>query len=135
MSDNDSSSDRTHQQSFSDAIKTLLAVLGASFQTRLELLVTELEEERERFKQTLLFCLLVVFGFSFGSILLTIFIVAVLWDRGWIMAIGGLAFVYLAVGMIAAIMLRKSFLTRAGLLSATLGELRKDRSEMRPSHE
>jgi uncharacterized membrane protein YqjE len=136
MTENDTSTSKVHPQSFSDAIKTVLAVLSAALQTRLELFVTELEEERERLKQTLLFTLLAVFGFSLGFILLNIFIVAVLWERGWIIAIGVLALLYLAIGVTAALMLCRKFLTRPGLFSATLAELDKDRSRMRsPSHE
>ena len=65
------------------------ATLASAFHTRLELFVTELEEERERFKQTLVLALLAAFGFDMGIILLTIFLVALFWQNGWIGAICG----------------------------------------------
>ena len=113
--------------------KSALAVLSSMLHTRLELFATELEEERERLKQTLLLTLLLFFGLSFGFILLTIFVVALFWDKGWIAAIGCLSAVYLAVGIAAAMKLRSAFLTRPGLFPATLGELGKDRDRLRAS--
>jgi uncharacterized membrane protein YqjE len=118
---------------FLQSLKVVLASLSAAFHTRLELFVTELEEERERLKQTLLLTLLVFFGLSFGFILLTIFMVALFWERGWIAAIGCLAALYLAIGILAALKLRSALLTRPGLFPATLSELGKDRDRLRAS--
>jgi len=101
--------------------------------TRLDLFFTELEEERERLKQTLVLTLVLFFGLSFGFILLTIFIVALFWDKGWIAAIGCLSAVYLGVGIVAAMKLRSAFLQRPGLFPATLAELGKDRERLRAS--
>jgi len=113
--------------------KTALGVLSSMLHTRLDLFVTELEEERERLKQTLVLTLLLFFGLSFGFILLTIFIVALFWDKGWIAAIGCLSVVYLGVGIAAAMKLRSAFLQRRGLFPATLAELVKDRDRLRAS--
>ena len=118
---------------FMHSIKTALAVLTSILHTRLELFATELEEERERLKQTLVLTLLLIFGLSLGFILLTIFLVALFWDKGWIAAIGCLSAVYLGVGAVAALKLRSTFLTRSGLFSATLAQLGKDRDQMRGS--
>ena len=110
-----------------------LAVFVASFHTRLELFVTELEEERERLKQTFVLILLVFFGLGLGFILLNVFAVALFWQNGWILAIAALAAIYLGVGVIAAMALRKKILTRPGLFPATLAELRKDCDRLRSS--
>jgi uncharacterized membrane protein YqjE len=115
------------------SLKNAFAVFVASFHTRLELFVTELEEERERLKQTLVLTLLLFFGLGLGFILLNIFVVALFWQRGWILAIGALAAIYLAVGVSAGFALRKKILSRPGLFPATLAELRKDCDRMRPS--
>lgn len=113
--------------------KTALAVLSSMLHTRIDLFVTELEEERERLKQTLVLMLVLFFGLSFGLILLTIFIVALFWDKGWIAAIGCLGAVYLGVGVAAAMKLRSALLRRHGLFPATLAELGKDRDRLRAS--
>ena len=113
------------------SLKMLSATLASAFHTRVELFVTELEEERERLKQTLVLTLLVVFGLSMGFVLLTIFLVALFWQQGWIGAIGGLSFIYLGVATIAAFKLRNVFLRRSGLFPATLAELGKDRDRLK----
>jgi uncharacterized membrane protein YqjE len=115
------------------ALKALLAALSAALHTRLDLFATELEEERERLKQTLVLTLMLFFGLGLGLILLTIFLVALFWERGWILAIGGLAGLYLCVGIVAALKLRSRILARPGLFPATLGELAKDRDRLRSS--
>lgn len=115
------------------SLKALLPALSAALHTRLDLFATELEEERERLKQTLVLTLLVFFGLSLGFALLTIFLVALFWERNWLAALGALAAVYLAVGAAAAFKLRSRILARPGLFSATLGELAKDRDRLRSS--
>jgi uncharacterized membrane protein YqjE len=119
---------------FLDTCKALLAGVSSALHTRLELFVTELEEERERLKRTLLLILLLFFGLSFGFVLLNIFAVALFWERGWIVAIGGLAALYLVVGGIAALMLRRKILSRSALFPATLAELGKDRDRLKASY-
>lgn len=113
------------------SLKALGATLASALHTRVELFVTELEEERERLKQTLIFTLLLVFGLSMGFILLTIFLVALFWERGWIGAIGALSFLYLSIATFAAIKLSHSVIKRPGLFPATLAELGKDRDRFK----
>jgi len=115
------------------AFKALLAVLSAALHTRLDLFATELEEERERLKQTLVLTLLLFFGLGLGFILLTVFLAALFWEHHWLAALGVLAAVYLAIGIVAAFKLRSRILTRPGLFPATLGELAKDRDRLRSS--
>jgi len=131
MVDSGSRPDRDDSPGILHSLKALGATLASAFHTRVELFVTELEEERERLKQTLVLTLLVVFGLSMGFILLTIFLVALFWEKGWIGAIGGLSFIYLGVATIAAFKLRNVFLRRPGLFAATLAELGKDRDRLK----
>ncbi len=133
MSDRGSSRDHEGPSSFTQPFRTTLAVLSAALHTRLELFVTELEEERERLKQTLTLVFVAIFGISFGFILFTIFIVALFWQNGWITAIGILALVYFGIAVFAAVKLRSTILKRAGLFPATLAELGKDRDHLRAS--
>jgi uncharacterized membrane protein YqjE len=133
MVETDGSTGAEHSTSFLDACKALVAAISCALHTRLELFVTELEEERERLKQALLLTLLLFFSLSFGFILLTIFAVALFWEKGWVLAIGGLAALYLGVGIVAALRLRHKILTRTGLFPATLTELEKDRNRLKAS--
>jgi len=122
-----------HSDGLWRSLKALLAALSAALHTRLDLFATELEEERERLKQTLVLTLMVFFGLGLGFILLTIFLVALFLERGWLAALGALAAAYLGVGIVAAFKLRNRILTRPGLFPATLGELAKDRDRLRSS--
>jgi uncharacterized membrane protein YqjE len=133
MSGAESSHSRDPVPGFSQQIKAAIAILSAALHTRLEIFVTEIEEERERLKQTAMLFLLVVFGASLGFILLNIFLVALFWDRGWIAAIGVLAFLYLGIAVFAALRLRSAILQRPGLFPATLAELGKDCDQLRTS--
>jgi uncharacterized membrane protein YqjE len=135
MADRAPTPDTGGSPGFFPSLKGLLAILSSALHTRLDLFVTELEEERERIKQTLVLLLLVFFGLSFGFILLNIFIVAIFWQQGWIAAIGCLAAVYLGIGVVAAFKLRGAFLRHPGLFPATLAELGKDRDHLRVSRE
>jgi len=133
MSGNDSGTENRSPQGFFHPVRPALAALSAALHTRLELVVTELEEERERLKQTLILTLLLFFGFSLGTILLTIFVVAIFWEQGWVYAVGVLAVLYLGIGTAAGLRLRKSILLRPGLFPSTLDELAKDRDRLRTS--
>jgi len=133
MSDRDRATGPESAPGMLQGVKSAFAVLTSLLHTRLDLFVTELEEERERLKHTLVLTLLLFFGCSFGFILFTIFVVALFWDQGWIAAIGCLSAVYFAVGIVAAMKLRSAILTRPGLFPATLAELGKDRDRLRAS--
>jgi uncharacterized membrane protein YqjE len=133
MADRGSTPDTGGSPGFFPSLREWLAILSSALHTRLELFVTELEEERERLKQTLVLMLLIFFGLSFGFILLNIFIVAIFWQQGWIAAIGCLAAVYLGIGIVAALKLRDALLQRRRLFPATLAELGKDRDHLRAS--
>jgi uncharacterized membrane protein YqjE len=133
MSDPRSNQSQEGSSSFFQPIKAVLAALSSALHTRLELFVTELEEERERIKQAVILTLLLLFGFTFGIVLLTIFLVALFWQNGWIAAIGGLALAYFAVGIIAAVKLRGVIIRHPRLFPATMAELGKDRDHLRAS--
>jgi uncharacterized membrane protein YqjE len=93
--------------------------------------VTELEEERERLKQSLILTLVLLFGVGLGLILVTIFAVAIFWQAGWVYALGGLALVYLGIGIGAGLLLRNAKASKPPLFSATLAEMAKDRDRLR----
>jgi uncharacterized membrane protein YqjE len=130
MTDQDSAGEG-RQQGFWHPVRSTFALFSSALHTRLELFATELEEERERLKQTLVLTLLLFFGLSLGFILLNIFIVAILWQAGWVYALGAMAALYLGIGIGAGLLLRDKHLTRPGLFPATLAELAKDRDRLR----
>ena len=124
---------RDGSSSFLGPLKLMLVGLSSALHTRLELFVTELEEERERIKQSIVLALLAFFGLSLGVVLLMIFAVVVFWEQGWIAAIGILALIYMTVGASAALTLRKKILSRPELFPSTIAELGKDRDRLKAS--
>jgi uncharacterized membrane protein YqjE len=133
MAERERSAGDLRHEGFFRSLKTWLAALGSALHTRLELFVSELEEERERLKQTLLLTLLIFFGFSLGFVLLNIFLIALFWEAGWIYAIGALAGLYLGIGVTAGLVLRNRILMRPRLFEASLAELVKDCDRLRSS--
>ena len=95
--------------------------------TRLELLATELEEERNRVLRLLLLTAAAGFFLVLGIILLTLFIIIVAWDAHRVLAAGLLTAGYFAIGGIFAISARNALKTHGKLFAATLAELKKDR--------
>jgi uncharacterized membrane protein YqjE len=133
MDDSGSNLRQDSSPSLFQSCKTVLAVLASVLHTRLELFITELEEERERLKRTLILIVLVILGLGFGCILFTVFLVALFWEQGWIAAIGGFALLYFTIAIVAGLKLRSAMLRRPGLFPATLAELGKDRDQLRSS--
>ena len=95
-------------------------------QTRLELAVTEFEEEWERRKQMLLLAAALFFFLALGFLLLTIFVFVTLGGTYWVYAVGILGLLCLSIGLVAGLMLRWKSRFKAKPFSATLSELGKD---------
>jgi uncharacterized membrane protein YqjE len=133
MNDAGSNLDQDGSSSFLQTLKIFAVGLASALHTRLDLFVTELEEERERLKQALILVVLVIFGLAFGFALINIFLVALFWEHGWIAAIGILALLYFGIAVGAALKLRSAILRRSGLFPATRAELGKDCEELRKS--
>jgi uncharacterized membrane protein YqjE len=119
---------------FIQSFKEAAALLSSMVHTRLDLFVAELDEERERLRQTVLLTLMMFFGVGLGFILLSIFLVALFLVQGWLAALGVLTLLYLGVGIGAAAKLRQNIRNRPRLFAATLEELGKDRDLCQGDH-
>jgi len=107
---------------------TLLAI----FQTRLELLSNEIEEERLRIGQMLLYGSVALFFFGMAIMLLTVFIVVLFWDSYCLLVLGGLAALFFVAGLLVWNALRRVARERSKLFSASLAELVNDRDRLAP---
>lgn len=112
--------------SLSRAARTLLGAVS----TRLEIAGTELEEERIRLVQLLLFVASVVFCFAVALLLLVALVVVLLWDTHRLATLAIFAGAFLAAGITLALMLRSWLRSRPRLFAVTLAELEKDRARM-----
>ncbi len=112
------------------SVKRLLSTLTSIASTRLELLANELQEERLRLTQMLLFVLFALFCFGMGILLLTVFIVVLFWDDHRLAVLGALSVLFFAAGMLMAMLLRSKMQAKSKLFSASLAELDKDRAQL-----
>ena len=112
------------------SVKRLTATLTSIVSTRLELLANELQEERLRLTQMLLFALFALFCFGMGLLLLTVFIVVLFWDDHRLAVLGVLCVVFFVMGSLAAVLLRGRAQEKSKLFSASLAELGKDREQL-----
>lgn len=113
-----------------DSLAVLTTTLVAIVHTRLELLSTDLEQDREHLFSLLVLSLGALFCFGIGILLTTILLVAAYWETHRLLVLGALAGFFLAVGMAAAWAVIHKTRTRPRLFSASLLELFKDRQQL-----
>jgi uncharacterized membrane protein YqjE len=100
------------------------------FQTRLELLATEVEEERVRLGRLLLLGAVAAFFLALGMLTLTLFVIVLFWDTHRLLVTGLLAALYLGAGLALALAARREASARPRLFAASLSELAKDRERL-----
>jgi uncharacterized membrane protein YqjE len=115
-----------------DSLKVLTATLIAIAHTRLELLSTELEEERLRLSSVLGWMFVALFFAGLGVVLATLFVVLALWDTHRLWALGILAILFLLGAALAWLVVRGKVRAKPRLFAASLTELSKDRKELTP---
>lgn len=106
--------------------------LGAA-QTRLEILATEIEEERVRLEQMLLVALAAAFCLGMAMVLAAGVVVLYFWDTHRLLAAGVLAVAFLVAGVLLGLMLRQQAKSRPKPFAVTRGELAKDRRALQES--
>lgn len=112
------------------SLRNLGTTLVALVQTRLELLATDLEEERLRLLQILFWTAGALFFFGVGMLILALLAVLLLWDGHHIGGIIALAAVFFAIGVGLAIGVRSRLQARSRIFASTVEELAKDREEL-----
>lgn len=112
------------------SLKNLSVTLVGIIQTRLELLSTDIAEERARLGEILLLALVAMFCAGVGVVLLALLIVVLFWDTHRLAAIGGLTAVFLAAGTWVGWMALHKLRTKPRLFDASIAELAKDREQL-----
>lgn len=114
------------------SLRRVLAGVIEIVQTRIELVITELEEQRLRTGQIAATAFFALFFLAMAIILGTLTVVMLFWQTNPIAVLAGFTALYLALAIIAAVVLRARFKARPRLLSATLAELLRDRDHLKP---
>jgi uncharacterized membrane protein YqjE len=113
--------------SFSNFAGTLLAIAH----TRLQLLTTELQEEVRQVGAILLWAFIAAFAAMTGLFLGALAVIFVFWDTHRIAASLAMIGLFIAIAVIAALVLAKKLRSKPPLLDDTLAELAKDRDQLR----
>ncbi len=109
-----------------DSLTTLAATLVATAHTRLDLLSTDLEEEREHLLSLLVLTLAALFCLGVGVVLAAILLVAAFWDTHRLLVLGSLTGFFLAAGLAACGFALHQAKTKPRLFAGSLSELFKD---------
>jgi len=112
------------------SLRNLAHTLLAAVQTRLEILATEIEEERLRLEQLLVLMLVAAFCLGMGVLLAVFFIVVFFWDTHRLESIAGLAGIFFACGTALGWTLRTRARARGKPFAATRGEIARDRAAL-----
>lgn len=115
-----------------ESLKRLAGTSLAILQARLELLSNEMEEERLRIGQMLLYGSIALFFFGLAIVILTAFFVVLFWDSHRLLVLCGFTALYFVAGLLAWNALRRAAREKSKLFSDTLAELADDRSWLAP---
>ena len=113
-----------------ESLRNLARTFLAIVQTRIEIFASEIDEERTRLARIAVLAAVAALCIALAVILLVFFLVVLFWDTNRLLAIGVLAGVFAIGGIAACLGLRAAISQRPKFLSATLAELRKDRTKL-----
>jgi len=112
------------------SLKEWAATLVGVAHTRLEILSTEVEEEKLRLGQLLLFAVAALFLLGLGIVFAAVFLTVLFWETHRLFILGALALLFLAGGAVALRLLLGKTREKSRLFADSLGELAKDRRRL-----
>ena len=118
-----------------ESLKTLSVSLVGMLHTRLELLSTDIAEEREQLTSFLVLVLVALGCLSLGVVLLAILVVVTFWETHRFLALIGLTGFFLTTGFGLGWFAMHRVRTKPRLFEASLTELSKDRQHLGQGHE
>lgn len=114
------------------SFKRLCATVLEIGQVRLELVGTELELEKKRLFEGLLWALSALLVLGVGLVLFCGFVILLFWEGYRLPALGVLALIFLGGAVSLFMKARKRLSNPKGLFSASVTELNKDRLALKP---
>jgi uncharacterized membrane protein YqjE len=112
------------------SLSTFAATLVAIAHTRLELLSSDLEEDRAHLVSLLVYSLVALFCLGVGVVLAAILLVVVFWDSHRLLVLAALAGGFLVAGVVAQSRVRDMAKRKPRIFSASMAELLKDRQHL-----
>lgn len=114
-----------------ESLKTLSVSLVSIVHTRLELLSTDVAEEREQLTSFLVLVLVALGCLGVGVVLLAMLVVVAFWETHRLLALAGMTGLFLAAGVGLGWFAMHRVRTKPRLFEASLTELSKDRQQLR----
>ena len=112
------------------SIKNLTATLIDIVYTRLDLLCTDMEEERQRLVSLLAMAFISLFCLCVGVVLLAILVVVIFWDTYRLLALGLITGFFLISGAMLWALAMYALKSMPRMFAASLAELSKDRAHI-----
>lgn len=116
-----------------NSARRVLVALIEIGQTRLQLASTEVEEERLRVAELLLYATLALFFLGVGLVLASLLLVLLYWDDHREFVLAGVSAVFIALGAGLALTWRHKARHKPKLLATTIAELQRDRDALQGS--
>jgi len=110
------------------SLRQLLATGIETLRVRLELLSTEVEQEKLRLFDAVLWAGLALLLLGMGLLFLCGLVVVLLWDHHRLLALGGLAALFLGSGVWVMQLARQRLRAPSGLFHTSVAELARDRA-------
>ncbi|QKO20922.1 phage holin family protein [Rhodoferax sp. BAB1] len=110
------------------SLRQLMATVLETAQLRLALLSNEIEQEKLRLFDGLLWAGLALLLLGLGALLLCAFIVVLFWDSHRLLALGTLALLFLGAGSLLLARARTRLQSQGGLFQSSATELGRDRA-------
>jgi len=122
--------DNNHAVGVLDRVAKFAANLVAITHTRLALLSTDIEEEREHLLSLLRWSLVSLFFMMLGLLLTAVLLIVLLWESYRLTAIAGLAGFFLTAGAISWYWAKRKAKAKPKLFWSSLMELEKDQQHL-----
>jgi uncharacterized membrane protein YqjE len=122
--------DSTRSNGLFHSLTVLASSLVSIVHTRLELLSTDLEEDREHLMSLVILSLVSLFSLMVGFVLVAILLMVVFWESHRLLALGSLAGFFLLVGFATCIIAVQKAKSKPRLFLASLLELFKDSQKL-----
>jgi uncharacterized membrane protein YqjE len=119
------------QHSSPGPLRRILSSVFAIFETRLELIGIELQEEKERLIGVLFLGLAAMMLAMMALISLTVLIAIFFWDTYRWQALGGITLLYALIAVVCGLRARSNLRDAPNMFDETLAEFRKDRDTFR----
>jgi uncharacterized membrane protein YqjE len=112
------------------SLRSFAATAVALLQTRLELLATEVQEEKLRLGAMLLWGIVAIVALLAGLVFLAVLVTVLLWDSHRLLALGIFSALFLGLGIAAAVFALRERGRGSTLFATSLAELSRDRDAL-----